>query len=125
MVTDIELRIPAGLTAAQIQRVNADIGDDDAQALAVELHAIIAAYRQLFSVRPPDEAEALSEEADMIATIWRTAMDMWPKDNGVSANESVWLMERLTAVGGDELYERYLRLSDRINKSDVASWAFR
>jgi hypothetical protein len=31
-----------------------------------------------------------------------------------------WLMERLTAVS-DELYERYLKVSDRITGDDLAS----
>jgi hypothetical protein len=43
---DIELRIPLELTASRIQG-HAQISAEAAHRMAIELHAIIAAYRQL------------------------------------------------------------------------------
>jgi hypothetical protein len=87
------------------------------------LHAIIAAYRQLFAVRPPCESFVDNEETDVVETILRTAVDVWPLDGDEIAHESVWLFERFSAVDGDELYERYLRLFDRINGTNFADLA--
>jgi hypothetical protein len=71
-------------------------------------------------LRPPCEAYTASEETDVVETILRTAVDVWPLDEGAGAAESVWLYERLEAVDGDELYDRYLRLCDKINGTNIA-----
>jgi hypothetical protein len=77
-MTDLEIKISVGLTAGQIKLANSAIDNVEAEALASELHAIIAAYRQLFSVRPPgDLGEHASEEANMVLTLWHAAMGMW------------------------------------------------
>jgi hypothetical protein len=51
--------------------------------------------------------------------ILRAAVDIWPLDKDAAAGESMWLAERLAAVDGDELYDRYLRLFDKINGTDL------
>ena len=66
---------------------------------------------------------AASEETDVIETILRTAVDVWPRDEGAVGSESVWLAERFMAVDGDELYDRYLRLFDKINGTNFADLA--
>lgn len=121
-MTGIEIKIPVGLTAAQIQRVNPAIDAAEAEALASELHAIIAAYRRLFSVRAPgDPGEHASEEADMVLTLWRTAMGIDPRDFSVASEEGVWVMDRLEEVGDDEtLYRRWLKVGDQILGSNLA-----
>jgi hypothetical protein len=116
---DIELRIPVELTAARIEG-QAQISAEAADQLAIELHAIVADYRQLFALRPPCDHYAPSEETDVVETILRTAVNVWPSDKDAAAHESMWLFERFDAVDGDELYERYLRLCDKINGTDLA-----
>jgi hypothetical protein len=91
--------------------------------MAVELHSIVADYRQLFASRPTCGVYVDFEETDVVETILRTAVDVWPFDGEVCARESVWLYERFSAVDGDELYERYLRLFDRINGTNFADLA--
>ena len=49
---DIELRIPVELTASRIER-RASISAEAANQLAIELHGVVADYRQLFALRPP------------------------------------------------------------------------
>jgi hypothetical protein len=117
---DIMLTIPVGLTAATITRVNPKIGADEANALAVELHSIIAAYRNLFSVRAPgDGYEHRSQESDMVLTIWRTALNWWQQSDSVDTDqedEGVWVMLGFEAVDPtDELYVRWNALCDRID----------
>ena len=41
-------------------------------------------------------------------------------DGDARGRESAWLYERFSAADGDELYERYLRLFDKINGTDLA-----
>jgi hypothetical protein len=53
-------------------------------------------------------------------TILRTAIDVWPSDKDAAAVERIWLFERFDAVDGDELYDCYLRLCDKINRTDLA-----
>jgi hypothetical protein len=43
-MSDVEIKIPVGLTAAHIERVNPDTRGTEAQALA--LHTIIGAYKE-------------------------------------------------------------------------------
>jgi hypothetical protein len=116
---DIDLKIPVELTALRIEG-HSQISAEAANQLAIELHGIVAAYRQLFALRPPCDYYAEFEETDVVETILRTAVDVWPSDEDAAADESMWLFERFSAVDGDELYERYLRLSDKINGTDLA-----
>jgi hypothetical protein len=116
---DIELRIPVELTALRIEG-HSHISAEAANQLAIELHAIVADYRQLFALRPPCDHYEPCEEIDVVETILRTAVDIWPSDEDEVAGESMWLFERFDAVDGDELYERYLRLCDKINGTDLA-----
>ncbi len=112
--TDIELSIPIEFTAIQMRRANASITEETAQTLAAELHDIISSARKLYSVRPSPKSNVKCEEIDVVETLRRTAVNVWPADSEATANESCWLMERLTDVGGDELYVRYVRLCDRV-----------
>ena len=57
----------------------------------------------------------------LLQTLLRTAVNFWPSDDAAAASESIWLMERLTFVGGHELYLRYMRLSDRINGTNLVT----
>jgi hypothetical protein len=121
-MTGIEIKIPVGLTAAHIQQVNPAIDEAAAEALASELHAIIAAYRRLFSVRAPgDPGEHASEEDDMVLTLWRMALGIDPRNFWTASEQGVWVMCRLEAVGDDEtLYRRWLKVGDRILGSNLA-----
>jgi len=116
---DIQLTIPVELTAARIQR-RASISAEAAHWLAIELHDIVAAYRQLFSVRPPCDGYAETEETDVVETMLRTAGDVWPSDQDAAEIEGIWLSEKFDAVDGDEPYVRYLRVVDKINGTDFA-----
>jgi hypothetical protein len=86
---DIELRIPVELTASRI-RGHAQISAEAAHRMAIELHAIMAAYRQLFAVRPPCESFVDNEDTDVVETILRTAVDVWPF-HGDDTKASGWL----------------------------------
>ena len=116
---NIELKIPVELTTMRIQG-HSSVSAATAHQLAIELHEIVAAYRQLFAVRPPRGCFVDNEETDVVETILRTAVDVLPLDGDVRMTESAWLYERFSAVEGDELYERYLRLLDQINRTDLA-----
>jgi hypothetical protein len=72
---------------------------------------------------PPCESFVDNEETDVVETILRTAVDVWPLDDDEIVVESIWLFERFSAVDGDELYERYLRLFDRINGTNFTDLA--
>jgi hypothetical protein len=88
--------------------------------LAAELHGIIRVCRQLFSVPPPDYGEHSSEEVDMSLTLWRIALGLW-LSNDAAGRTKAWLLERLEAVDDyGALYERYLKLADRINGTNFA-----
>jgi len=116
---DIEIRVPVELTAARIQG-RASVSQEAALEMAMELHSIVGGYRQLFALRPPGDCYAENEETDVVETILRTAVDIWPSDKDSVAAESMWLAERFSAVDGHELYERYLKLFDKINGTDIA-----
>jgi hypothetical protein len=112
-MNDIELKIPLALTEARIIR-RGNVGGAEAYDLALELHAIVAAYRQLYAVRPACERNYPAgdiEEADVIETILRTVI------GETTESEIDWLYERLEAVDGEELYERFVRLRGRIKLS--------
>jgi hypothetical protein len=113
-MSTIELRIPVELTASRIKGMTL-VTDEAAQEMAVELHNIAADYRQLFALRPPSGVYGEFEETDVVETILRTALDIWPIDGDACGRESAWLYERFSKVDGDELYEGYLRLFNKIN----------
>jgi hypothetical protein len=48
---DIELTFPVGLSLPGFR--DTQISLDSVHRMAIELHEIVAAYRQLFAVRPP------------------------------------------------------------------------
>ena len=114
-MTDLEIKISVRLTAAQIKLSNSAIDNVEAEALASELHAIIAAYHQLFSVRPPgDLGEHASEEANMALTLWCTAMGVRVDLPGTG--DSSWMHDRFKEIGDDDmLFTRWGRVSERIS----------
>jgi hypothetical protein len=122
LMSNIELSIPAELTAAQIRRGNPSIDEETAQKLAAELHDIVARIKKGFALQPPDLP---IEESDAIQTLLRTAVGIWPKDEDAAANESVWAMEQITRAGqltgADDLYKSYLRVCDKVDGTDFAS----
>jgi hypothetical protein len=134
MMTDIELKIPLALTESLIIRRMAvvfgeSVDTTSALELACELHAIIDGYRRLRSVEPPYVGSnryelmdiAAIEEPDMVLTILNTALGWWPEDEAAAASQSEWIAGQFSQADADDLYERYLRLCDRINGTDLAS----
>jgi hypothetical protein len=118
---NIELSALVDLMAARIRRVNRSINEETAGELAAEVRDIIACVQRSYSAglrrSSPDD-----EEIDVVRTFLRTVVDTWPSEEGDAANDSVWLMERLTDID-DELYRRYMRLCDRVNGTDFsAEW---
>jgi hypothetical protein len=118
---NVELSAPVDLMAARIRRVNRSINKETAGELAAEVYDIIACVQRSYSAGlrrgSPDD-----EDSDVVQTFLRTVVDIWPCDKGDAANESVWLMERLTDID-HELYLRYMRLCDRVNGTDFsAEW---
>jgi hypothetical protein len=111
LMSNIELSIPADLTAAQILRANESIDEEAAQKLAAELHDIAACMQKAFALQPSDLP---IEDSDAVQTMLRTAVGFWPADKDAWANESVWVMEQITRaeeiMGANDLYERYLRV---------------
>jgi hypothetical protein len=108
-----------------------------ARGLAEELITVLTGYLNLQTVRPPwrllkdfsSEEPAPAEEKakieaitvpDLLFAVLRTALGWWPEDSNATADESCWILEQFDAVDGDELYERYLRLSDKINHTKIA-----
>ena len=120
-MSNIELSIPADLTAAQIRRANPEINEETAQELAGELHDMVGCIQRSCAARSCEESSIAFEEIDVIETLLRTAVGIWPSDSGAVANESIWMMEMLRLAGGHELYLRYMRLSDRVNGTDLVT----
>jgi len=128
------IKIPLALTEALIVRRMASVfgeGQTHGQAgeLAHELHVIIDGYRRLRSVEPPYMGSnryelmdiAAIEEPDTVLAILNTALGLWPQDHDASAGQGVWIFHQFDHADADALYERYLRLCDRINGTDEAS----
>ena len=63
----------------------------------------------------------LSKEDDVIQTLRRTVIDFSTSDKDAAADEGEWLMYVLSYLGGHELYLRYMRLSDRVNGTDLVA----
>ena len=118
---NVVLSASVDLMAARIRRVNRSINKETAGELAAEVHDIIACVQRFYSAGLRRGSHA-DEEIDVVQTLLRTVVDIWPSDKGDAANESVWLMDRLTDID-DELYLRYMRLCDRVNGTDfVTEW---
>jgi hypothetical protein len=118
-MSNIELSIPADLTAAQILRANESIDEEAAQKLAAALHDIAACMQKAFALQPSDLP---IEDSDAVQTMLRTAVGFWPADKDAWANESVWVMEQITRaeeiMGANDLYERYLRVCGMVEGVD-------
>ena len=115
----IELIIPLELTTELIIRSAENIDKSDAHALAVELHDIIARVQQFYADRPRilTDGRPQFEAAHLVWTILRCVLNFWPEDESRAAGDAVWIA--LIEPMGD-LYDRYLRLCDRIDGSNVA-----
>jgi hypothetical protein len=93
-----------------------------ARRMAEELRAILTDYLDLFSVRPPDrypEPDGFTK-ADFMFAILRTTLGWWPEDNDAAGQESIWIMGQFDRVDGQELYDRWLKLADQINGTNIA-----
>jgi hypothetical protein len=113
-----------------------DVDIAPARRLAQEYVAIADAWLALYAVRPPgpkpyplpDEFvrdDPLPDEFvrdDFMFTLLTATLGWWPDDDSASEH-SVWLYVQFDRVDGDELYLRWLKLSDEINDSDIASIA--
>ena len=119
-MASIKLDIPIELTATFIIRAAENIDESSAHALAVELHDIIAKVQQYYADRPRRvEAGRLRDEpADLVWSVLRTSLNYWPEDKSAAANEFTWIAEHLMDMG--DLYDRYLRVFDRIAGADFA-----
>jgi hypothetical protein len=125
---DIDLNLTVEFTATMIIRCNVIKDEPKARALALELHEIIELFRRFYSVRPPYEGELLKELSDLeeiegtdlVLMIWRTAFDIYPKTESMALLEGEWLDYQFGRIGADELYERYMRLCDKINGTKYA-----
>ena len=115
----VELNIPADLTGARFRRVNPSINEGTTRELAAELHDIIACVQRHCAAQP--KPYPAFEETDVIQTLVRTVVDFSTSDKDAAAHEGEWLMEMLTLLGGQELYLRYMRLSDRVNGTDLVA----
>jgi len=111
---------PADLTAARIRRANPSIGREAARELAADLHDILGRARAL------GRAEGFSAaiENGLIQTMMREIVDDRPPGDAAAydagANASIYLACMPTDPdGSDDLYLRYMRLSDRINGTDM------
>jgi hypothetical protein len=136
----VNLEIPVRLLTSWIIRrmaiVYGNNGDlTQARVLADELTEIIDEYLALAAETPPDSpSDALLDNlnyhghdedfvrTDFIFALIRCALDWWPQDDDTTASESVWVMEQFMHVGGDDLYKRWLRLTDKINNTDIADY---
>jgi hypothetical protein len=136
MIEKIKITVPIALTLAEIARANQEISDDEALKLAHELHDLIAAVQTAYIVRPPSPAvlaarmpredahlpyeDAVAfEVADLVDTLRRSVLGFLPSDWDEACSAGVWLMELLTDLGDDSLYDRYLRLCSRISEPGV------
>jgi hypothetical protein len=125
----ITIEIPFALVVAMICRCG-QVEEEEARDLAAELLSIIGTWRA-WCAEHPERLGTEFEEEDVTFTVLRTVVGCWPRIEGWQddeknekvhdeADESVWLMCHLTDVS-DELYERYLKVSDRILGEDLAS----
>ena len=118
-MSSIELSIQADLTAARLRRVNPSINEGTARELAAELHDIIACVQRHCAAQP--RPYPAFEESDVIQTLVRTVVDFSTSDKDAAADEGEWLRDMLSYLGGHELYLRYMRLSDRVNGTDLVT----
>ena len=118
-MSSVELSIPADLTGARFRRVNPSINEGTARELAVELHDIIACVQRHCAAQP--RPYPAFQESDVIQTLVRTVVDFSTSNKDAAADEGEWLMDVLSYLGGHELYLRYMRLSDRVNGTDLAT----
>ena len=131
-MTDITITIPLTLTSSQIIRASpAAISESEALELAHELHDLVAEVQARYVRHPLREGklsddEAAFELADLVDAVRRTVLGFWPSDGAAAGSESCWLMEQLTDIGDARntlLYDRYLRLHDRIQGTDFVTIA--
>ena len=135
----IMITIPLALTLAQFARAIRGISDDEARELAQEMHDLIAAVQAAYAAHPPDKAALTKrlpaedrrlpyeiavafELGDIIDSMRDTIFGHWPDDSSEACGLSCGIMARLADLDdGDNLYCRYLRLSDRVQGTDFAT----
>jgi hypothetical protein len=124
---DITIVITPALTKARIIRRMAStlgepIDESLAQELASDLHELVADFRQAYRAQPPRPRDAdveAIEEADVVDAILRNAVGLVPEDGETAMQDACWVDEQL--IGLADLYERFVRIRDAINGTDIAS----
>jgi hypothetical protein len=131
VTADLKITIPFALTVSQIIRHVQAISANEACQLACELHDLVAAVRAAYATCPPDRIPLVKcppdgapqpvedlvafELADVIEALRSTVFGVWPTDDRAARAQAEFIEDRLTLVGGDALYLRYLRLCGGIS----------
>jgi hypothetical protein len=134
-MTTLTFTVQIKLTAAQIIRNCAStIDESEAAKLAHEVHAIIAEVQARYVRRPlvplsddghvltqrmPSDDECAFTLADLVDAVRRGLLGFESTNRNAAVAESDWLEEQLTGID-DALYDRYLRLHDRIQGTNFA-----
>jgi hypothetical protein len=120
--------VPTDLTVARIRRANPSLSKEAARQMAAELHDIIAGVRKYCAARPGYSA---ADENDIVQTMMRGVVGDPPGDAAAraaaydaGANDSIYLAVMLTDPddpddSDNNLFERFIRLFDRVNGTDV------
>jgi hypothetical protein len=123
---------PSDIVAAQIRRANPSIGKEAARQLAVELSDILACTLRRWKASPgfgvinDEDAGYDIDGADGIDLIQTLTYAIIDKDFSASEVEhlghvfSVLFSVDISVDHNDDLYPRYLRLSERINGAEAA-----
>jgi hypothetical protein len=120
--------VPADLVAARICRANPSIGRESARELVAELDDIIACALKRWRAAPDfgvvyaDVTDAVFDEADgndLIQTMAHAIIDKALSTSEVEHLDD--MLSVLDSVSDDsrDLYLRYMRLSERINGTDL------
>jgi hypothetical protein len=125
-MSNVELGVPADLTAARIRRaarraMGPAINEETAKEDAAIVHDIIACVRQAYAIQPTHPGWC-GEEDDTIETILRTVAGVSPKDHDDACNEGEWMMFQLThaeqLTGVRDIYRRWLRVVGHVKNFD-------
>jgi hypothetical protein len=127
---------PELLEALVFRRLGIVYGDradlKSAPGLAEELFRILEGFQNLRSVEPPkrppigvtaEDAAGIEriELPDMQLAILKTILGWESKDVDANANEGLWLQGQFSMVDGNEIYERFLKLYDAVNDTDIST----
>jgi hypothetical protein len=94
-LTDINIKIPVGLTAACIGRANPEIGRKEDNELAAERMRSSPPIGNLSRCARPATRASMRRRRRTIMTLFRTALNLWSDTVSAAADECVWAMDRL------------------------------